>query len=67
VPDPKDIDMTGLRLPAGAITKLLAVNSTDWLAELDSISQFFNQFGARLPDQLWLQHEALRQRLLAAK
>jgi phosphoenolpyruvate carboxykinase (GTP) len=66
VPDPKDIDMTGLRLPLGAISRLLAVDSSDWLAELDSISEFFDQFGTRLPDQLWQQHEALRKRLLAA-
>jgi phosphoenolpyruvate carboxykinase (GTP) len=67
VPNPKDIDMTGLKLPAGAMDKLLAVNRKEWLAELDSIKKFFDQFGSRLPDQLWSQHERLRQRLLASK
>jgi GTP-dependent phosphoenolpyruvate carboxykinase len=46
---------------------LLAVNKKEWLAELDSIRKFFDQFGSRLPDQLWSQHERLRQRLLASK
>ena len=67
VPNPKDIDMTGLRMPAGAMKKLLAVDNQAWLAELDSIHQFFDQFGARIPDQIWVQHEALQQRLLGPK
>jgi phosphoenolpyruvate carboxykinase (GTP) len=67
LPNPKDIDMTGLKLPAGAMDKLLAVNKKEWLAELDSIKKFFDQFGSRLPDQLWVQHERLRQRLLASR
>ncbi|MCX6908028.1 MAG: phosphoenolpyruvate carboxykinase domain-containing protein [Verrucomicrobia bacterium] len=67
LPNPKDIDMSGLKMPAGAMDKLLAVNKKEWLAELDSVKKFFDQFGSRLPDQLWAQHEALRQRLLASK
>jgi len=67
VPHPKDIDMTGLELSDGAMQKLLAVNGEAWLAELDAIREFFDQFGPRLPDPLWAQHEALRQRLLTAK
>ncbi|MCX7827263.1 MAG: phosphoenolpyruvate carboxykinase (GTP), partial [Verrucomicrobiae bacterium] len=67
VPNPKDIDMTGLHLPAGAMEKLLAVNKNDWLAELDAIRDFFEQFGTRLPDQLWQQHNALRRRLQSSK
>ncbi len=67
VPNPKDIDMTGLKMPAGAMKKLLAVDNQAWLDELDSIHQFFDQFGTRTPDQIWAQHEALRQRLLRAE
>jgi phosphoenolpyruvate carboxykinase (GTP) len=67
VPDPKDIDMTGLKLPKDAMRKLLAVDREAWLAELDSIHKFFDQFGTRLPDPIWAQHEALRRRLLTAK
>ena len=67
VPDPKDIDMTGLKLSSGTMNKLLAVDRKAWMAELDSIKEFFDQFDVRLPDQLWAQHEALRQRLRATK
>ena len=66
VPNPKDIDMTGLDLPAENMQKLLAVNAKDWLAEIDAIGQFFETFGTRMPEELWQQNEALRRRVLAA-
>jgi phosphoenolpyruvate carboxykinase (GTP) len=66
VPDPRDIDMTGLDVADSAMRKLLAINSEAWDAELNAISEFFEQFGPRMPDALWAQHEALRQRLSAA-
>jgi len=66
VPDPRDIDMTGLDVADSAMRKLLAINSEAWDAELNAISEFFEQFGPRMPDALWAQHEALRQRLAAA-
>ncbi|MGB8294259.1 MAG: phosphoenolpyruvate carboxykinase (GTP) [Polyangia bacterium] len=65
VPDPKDIDMTGLTMPSGAMEKLLSISRKDWLAEVDAVGQFFDGFGTRLPDEMWRQHELLRARLLA--
>jgi len=66
VPHPKDIDMTGLDLPAEDMKKLLEVRPQDWLAEADAVAQFFEKFGTRMPDELWRQNEALRSRALAA-
>jgi phosphoenolpyruvate carboxykinase (GTP) len=66
VPDPKDIDMTGLTMPSGAMEKLLSISRKDWLAEVDAVGQFFDGFGTRMPDEMWRQHELLRSRLLAA-
>ena len=65
VPDPKDIDMTGLTMPNGSMEKLLTINRKDWLAEVDSVGKFFDGFGTRMPDEIWHQHELLRWRLLA--
>jgi phosphoenolpyruvate carboxykinase (GTP) len=65
VPNPKDIDMTGLSMPNGAMDKLLAITRKDWLAEVDAVGQFFDSFGTRMPDEIWHQHELLRARLLA--
>jgi len=64
VPNTKDIDMTGLSMPAGAMDKLFAINRKDWLAEVEAVGQFFDGFGTRMPDELWRQHELLRGRLL---
>jgi phosphoenolpyruvate carboxykinase (GTP) len=66
VPNAKDIDMSGLDLPPENMTKLLAVNAKDWLAELDAVGQFFETFGTRMPDEMWRQNNALRARVLAA-
>jgi phosphoenolpyruvate carboxykinase (GTP) len=66
VPDPKDIDMTGLDLPAENMAKLLDIKPKDWLAEIDAVGQFFETFGTRMPEALWKQNEALRTRILAA-
>jgi phosphoenolpyruvate carboxykinase (GTP) len=65
VPDPKDIDMTGLEMPQGSMDKLFAIARKDWLAEVDTVGQFFDGFGTRMPDEMWRQHELLRARLLA--
>jgi phosphoenolpyruvate carboxykinase (GTP) len=65
VPDPKDIDMTGLTIPNGAMDKLFAVDRKDWLAEVDAVGKFFEGFGTRMPDEMWRQHELLRTRLQA--
>jgi phosphoenolpyruvate carboxykinase (GTP) len=64
VPNPNDIDMTGLSMPDRAMEKLFAVSRKDWLAEVDAVRQFFEAFGTRLPDEMWHQHELLRARLL---
>ena len=65
VPNPKDIDMTGLSMPNRAMDKLFAVNRKDWLAEVDAVGKFFEGFGTRMPDEMWRQHELLRTRLQA--
>ena len=66
VPNPKDIDMTGLDLAPETMAKLLAIHPKDWLAEIDAVGQFFETFGTRMPEELWQQNEALRRRVLTA-
>jgi phosphoenolpyruvate carboxykinase (GTP) len=65
VPNPKDIDMSGLSMPNGSMAQLFAITRKDWLAEVDAVGQFFDSFGTRMPDEIWRQHELLRARLLA--
>lgn len=63
VPKPEDLDMTGLDLPNEIMKKLLSVNREDWFEEIKDISEFFKQFGDRLPTEMWAQLEALQRRL----
>ncbi|MDD4891099.1 MAG: phosphoenolpyruvate carboxykinase (GTP) [Phycisphaerae bacterium] len=65
VPNPKDLDMTGLDVPADAMAKLFAVSRDAWQAELKDIAGFFDQFGTRLPAEMWRQYELLSARLQA--
>ena len=63
IPDPSDIDMTGLSLQPAVMEKLLAVDNRQWLEELKSIKKFFRQFKKALPAQLWQEYAALEERL----
>ena len=63
VPTPESLDMTGLDLSKETMEHLLEVNPKDWEEELESISDFFNQFGDRLPQLIWDEYEALCSRI----
>lgn len=63
VPYSSDIDMTGLKIPAGILEKLLEVHGEDWRQELKGIKAFFKQFGKDLPAELWQEYESLANRL----
>ncbi|MBM3245485.1 MAG: phosphoenolpyruvate carboxykinase (GTP) [Candidatus Omnitrophica bacterium] len=63
VPQPADIDMTGLHLPGDTLEKLLEVHKEDWLRELKGIKEFFRIFKKDLPKELWQEYEELEARL----
>jgi len=63
LPNPEDLDLAGLSLPAGNLAELLKVDSDVWRAETEDIEKFFAQFGDRLPARLRQQLDSLRTRL----
>lgn len=63
IPKVSDIDMRGLKLPAGALRKLLSIDNKVWGEELKDIKTFFNKFKKDLPRQLWQEYHALEKRL----
>ncbi|HEX7599231.1 MAG TPA: phosphoenolpyruvate carboxykinase (GTP), partial [Polyangia bacterium] len=65
LPEPKDIDMTGLSMPPGAMDKLLSISHKDWLAETDAVGKFFEGFGTRMPEEMLRQQDMLRKRLMS--
>lgn len=63
VPNPLDVDMTGLSMQDGALEKLLEIDRKAWIEELKSIKDFFRQFGKDLPKELWQEYGSLEERL----
>jgi len=63
VPEPEDIDKTGLNVTKAAMDKLLAIDKNEWKDELNGHKEFFLKFGERLPAEIWQEYEALTHRL----
>jgi len=65
VPTPGSLDLTGLTLSEKVIEELLAVDPAEWRQEVESIREFFKQFGERLPHALIDELDSLDRRLTA--
>ncbi len=61
------LDLSGLELDDHAVRILTHVDISVWKEEAASIPGAYEQFGARLPNALWAQHQALLNRLMAAR
>ena len=55
--------MTGLALAPESLRQLFTIDAAAWRQELAEIGKFFDQFGTRLPEELYRQTDELRQRL----
>ncbi len=67
VPTVEALDLDGVTLSDAALQTLLNVDAEVWSEEAALIPDFYAQFGDRLPAALWRQHEALVERLDAAR
>ena len=63
LPNPQDIDLTGLNLKKESLDKLLNIDIEAWKEELKGHKEFFEQFGERLPKELWDEYNSLKERL----
>ncbi|WP_141921447.1 phosphoenolpyruvate carboxykinase (GTP) [Haloactinospora alba] len=63
VPDPQDIDTSGLDTTREDMDFVLSVDRDAWREEADLVPEFFRTFGEHLPDELWDEYHALRERL----
>jgi phosphoenolpyruvate carboxykinase (GTP) len=52
VPRVDDLDLTGLGLSRSAASELLAVDAAGWRDEMDSIGDYLDSYGARMPQRL---------------
>ncbi len=63
LPDVDEPDFDGLELDDETWAELLRVDVEGWLQEIPSISQYYDQFGARLPEALRQELKHLQQQL----
>ncbi len=63
VPEEGALNLDGLDISDEAVDKLLEVRADDWVAELDGMQKFFDQFGYELPEEMLEEQQALKSRL----
>ena len=63
VPTRASLDLAGLDLTDAQLDLLLTVDPAIWTQEAALIPEFYQRFGAHLPDALWAEYEALVARL----
>ena len=67
LPEPGDLDVSGLSLTPEQLSLLLTVDPDAWREEAALIPAAYEKFGERLPAELWAQYEALVARLAQAE
>ncbi|MBT8077573.1 MAG: phosphoenolpyruvate carboxykinase (GTP) [Gammaproteobacteria bacterium] len=67
LPQPDDIDTEGLDVSPETLEALLAVNVDQWKTEMQSIGEYLDSYGERLPDVLRAEHAQVVKALHAAE
>jgi phosphoenolpyruvate carboxykinase (GTP) len=62
LPEPDDIDLTGIDVPSRTMNELLSISRDDWAQDIRSIEEFFKPFGDRMPNEMWDEFRALNSR-----
>ena len=60
IPYLKDLNLEGLDIPKEKLEKLFEVKMEDWDLELREVRVFLEQFGQRLPEEIWWEYQASR-------
>ena len=63
LPYPKDIDTSGLDVTPETMEELLSVDREGWKHATEGQQEFFTQFGDRMPQAMWQEHDSLKRRL----
>jgi phosphoenolpyruvate carboxykinase (GTP) len=59
VPDDSGLDLTGLEISSDRLRQALAIDASEWRAELASSGEFFDRIGRALPGALREKHQML--------
>ncbi len=65
VPAPGTLDLEGIDIDEITLERLLGVDPEAWQSELEGQKEFLEQFGERMPAEMWTQFEQLKERLSA--
>ncbi len=57
LPNAGDIDVTDLDVSEETMSALLSINIEQWQQEMASIGEYLQEYGDRLPDDLWQEHQ----------
>lgn len=63
VPEPEEIDLSGLEIAPEQLSRALSVDPGEWKAELASAGDFFDHIGPSVPEQLRELHRELTNRV----
>ncbi len=63
IPDMQDLETGGMDIPKEKLAKLFEINAEPWKQELQDTEKFLNQFGNRMPSEIWQEHKKLAAQL----
>ena len=63
LPEPGDIDIEGLDIDADAMHALTRIDTQQWQVEIESIGEYFDSFGDRLPAALRQEQQRIAREL----
>jgi phosphoenolpyruvate carboxykinase (GTP) len=67
LPAAEHLDLDGLEVSDEDLRELLSVDAKGWLHELPQLREYYAQFGARMPEELLAELDALEKRLEASR
>lgn len=63
LPHIEDIELSGLNISRENMEKLFKIDNDEWKLELEDVRSFFNQFGEKLPKEIWDEFKKLESQL----
>jgi len=66
LPEPEDLDTADLDIAEDTLNALLSVNVAQWRQEMDSIGDYLDSYGDRLPSELRAEQQAIVEELKKA-
>ena len=59
LPNPQDIDISGLDVAAETMETLLSIDPQQWQDEMNSVGEYLDEYGDRLPEELRQEHQRI--------